>query len=184
MGQTAAWHFTYQDENRSFVNLGMYALGSQPVTGVGEPEAVPTLFVTSGVFRALRVNALIGRTFTLDDEALDAGGQRLVDKIQSLLEGIAPYSDERDHLAMALFGASEVLSVDQDGRIKIPESLCEHAGISSKATFVGLGDKFQIWEPDKFREQFSQGRKKLSEFKHLLGADHRSSGDTEGARER
>ena len=121
---------------------------------------------------------------SLDDEALDAGGQRLVDKIQSLLEGIAPYSDERDHLAMALFGASEVISVDQDGRIKIPERLCEHAGISSKATFVGLGDKFQIWEPEKFRDQFSAGRKKLNEFKHLLGAGHRKSGDTEGARER
>ncbi len=72
MGQTAAWHLTYQDENRSFEELGMYGLGSQPVTGAGEPEAVPTLFVTSGVFKALRVNALIGRTFTLDDEALDA----------------------------------------------------------------------------------------------------------------
>lgn len=72
LGQTAAWHFTYQDENRSFQDLGMYGLGSQPVTGVGEPEAVPTLFVTSGVFRALRVNPIIGRTFTLEDEALDA----------------------------------------------------------------------------------------------------------------
>lgn len=72
MGQTAAWHFTYQDENRSFEDLGMYGLGSQPVTGVGEPEAVPTLFVTSGVFRALKLNPIIGRTFTLEDEAVDA----------------------------------------------------------------------------------------------------------------
>jgi predicted permease len=72
MGQTAAWHFTYQDENRSFEDLGMYGLRSQPVTGLGEPEAVPTLFLTSGVFRALRVNPVIGRAFTLEDEALDA----------------------------------------------------------------------------------------------------------------
>jgi MraZ protein len=121
---------------------------------------------------------------SLDDDALDAGGQRLVDKIQTLLEDIAPYSDERDHLAMALFGASEILSIDQDGRIKIPERLCEHAGISSRATFVGLGEKFQIWEPDKFRSQFREGRKKLSELKQLLGAGRRSPGDTEGARER
>ncbi|UCG87843.1 MAG: ABC transporter permease [Gemmatimonadota bacterium] len=72
MGQTAAWHFTYQDENRSFEDLGMYGLGPLPVTGAGEPEAVPALFVTSGVFRALRVNPVIGRTFTNDDEGLDA----------------------------------------------------------------------------------------------------------------
>ena len=85
---------------------------------------------------------------------------------------------------MALFGASEILSLDQDGRIKIPERLCDHAGLSSRAVFVGLGDKFQIWEPEKFKEQFSQGRKKLSEFKGLLGANRRKPGDTEGARER
>lgn len=121
---------------------------------------------------------------SLDDVALDAGGQRLVDKIQLLLEDIAPYSDERDHLAMALFGASEILTLDQDGRIKIPERLCDHAALSSKATFVGLGGKFQIWEPEKFKDQFAQGRKKLSEFKDLLGADRRKSGTTEGARER
>jgi MraZ protein len=121
---------------------------------------------------------------SLDDSALDAGGQRLVDKIQLLLEDIAPYSDERDHLAMALFGASEILSLDQDGRIKIPERLCDHAGLSSKATFVGLGGKFQIWEPEKFKDQFAQGRKKLSEIKDLLGANRAKSSDAEGARER
>jgi MraZ protein len=121
---------------------------------------------------------------SLDDAALDAGGQRLVDKIQLLLEDIAPYSDERDHLAMALFGASEILSLDQDGRIKIPERLCDHAALSYKATFVGLGGKFQIWEPEKFKDQFAQGRKKLSEFKDLLGADRSKRGTTEGARER
>jgi MraZ protein len=121
---------------------------------------------------------------SLDDSALDAGGQRLVGKIQLLLENIAPYSDERDHLAMALFGASEIMSLDQDGRIKIPERLCDHAQLSSKVVFVGLGDKFQIWEPEKFRDQFNEGRKKLSEFKRLLGSDGVKQSDAEGARER
>ena len=36
---------------------------------------------------------------SLDAPALDAGGMRLVDKINSLVEEIPPYSDERDHLA-------------------------------------------------------------------------------------
>jgi len=121
---------------------------------------------------------------SLDDDALDAGGQRLVGKIRALLEDIAPYSEERDHLAMALFGASEVLSLDQDGRIKIPQRLCDHAGLSSKVTFVGLGEKFQLWQPEKFNDQFKEGRKKLSELKKLLGNDRGTPGDTEVARER
>ncbi|MGI9383242.1 MAG: division/cell wall cluster transcriptional repressor MraZ [Methyloligellaceae bacterium] len=119
---------------------------------------------------------------SLDDEALDAGGQRLVNKIQTLLEDIAPYSDERDHLAMALFGASEVLSLDQDGRIILSERMREFAGITTHVAFVGLGDKFQIWEPGRFKSQFAEGRKKLSELKRLLGAGSRDGGDAEGAR--
>src|SRR6478609_4917526 len=37
---------------------------------------------------------------SLDAPALDAGGQRLIDKINHLVEDLAPYSDER-HLADA-----------------------------------------------------------------------------------
>ncbi len=120
---------------------------------------------------------------SLDDEALDAGGQRLVDKIQRLLEELAPYSDERDNLAMALFGASEVVTLDQDGRIILPERLRKHAGIKTQVTFVGLGDKFQLWEPDTFRSRFSEGRDKLSKLKRLLGTGSRESGGEEGGRE-
>ena len=50
---------------------------------------------------------------SLDAPALDAGGQRLIDKISHLVEDLAPYSDERDQLATALFGTSEILTVDQ-----------------------------------------------------------------------
>ena len=120
---------------------------------------------------------------SLDDDALDAGGQRLVDKIQNLLEDIAPYSDERDHLAMALFGASEVLGLDQDGRIVLPERLRDHAGITSHVTFVGLGDKFQLWQPERFEAEFAKGREQLSQLKKLLGAGTRESGAAEGGRE-
>ncbi len=120
---------------------------------------------------------------SLDDQALDAGGQRLVDTIQSLLEDIDPYSDERDHLSMALFGASEVLSVDGDGRMVLPERLREFAGITNRVTFVGLGNKFQLWEPDRFASRFQEGREKLHKLRKLLGAGSRKSGGTEGGRE-
>jgi MraZ protein len=51
---------------------------------------------------------------SLDAPALDAGGQRLLNKINGLVEGLAPYSDERDQLATALFFTWEFLSIDLD----------------------------------------------------------------------
>ena len=120
---------------------------------------------------------------SLDAPALDAGGQRLVDKINGLVEDLAPYSDERDQLATALFGTSEILSIDQDGRTILPERLREHAGITTHITFVGLGEKFQMWEPSRFEAHLAEARQKVRDLRKLLGAGRRGSGGPEGARE-
>jgi MraZ protein len=120
---------------------------------------------------------------SLDGPALDAGGKRLVDKINALVEDLAPYSDEKDQLATALFGTSEVLSIDQDGRTILPERLREHAGITTHVTFVGLGEKFQIWEPKRFEAHLTGARQKVRDLRKLFGAGRRGSGGPEGARE-
>jgi len=120
---------------------------------------------------------------SLDAPALDAGGRRLIDKINTLVEDLAPYSDERDHLATALFGTSEILSIDQDGRTILPERLREHAGITTPLTFVGLGEKFQMWVPERFETNLAEARQKVRDLRKLLGAGRRGSGGPEGARE-
>jgi MraZ protein len=110
---------------------------------------------------------------SLDSAALDAGGERLARKIDALLANLADYSDERDELSVALYGDVQVLHVDADGRIVLPESLRAHAGLSSagsgQVTFVGLGDKFQIWEPAKFDLRRAAAREKVQEHRKLFG---------------
>jgi len=71
-GQCAAWHFTYEDENRVFEDMGMYTPSLATITGDGAPEAVRILWVTSGVFRALRMRPVVGRIFTPQDEELES----------------------------------------------------------------------------------------------------------------
>src|SRR6476620_7752170 len=60
---------------------------------------------------------------SLDAPALDAGGQSLARKIDGLLDGLPDYSDERDELSVALYGDVHILSIDQDGRIVLPDGL-------------------------------------------------------------
>ena len=107
---------------------------------------------------------------SLDSETLDAGGQSLISEIQDLLEELPPYSDERDELSLALFGDSEVLKIDQDGRVVLSERLRSHAGIEAQVCFVGVGHKFQLWAPDKLEARRKAARKRVREHRNLLRA--------------
>lgn len=116
---------------------------------------------------------------SLDAPALDAGGERLAQKIDGLLAGLPDYSDERDELSVALYGDVQVLSIDGDGRIVIPESLRAHANIESQVTFVGLGEKFQLWEPARFEKRRAEARSKVQSTRKLFAAGSRiASGES------
>ena len=88
---------------------------------------------------------------TLDRPALDAGGNALLREIETLIARFSPYSEECEQFSAALYGTSEVLKIDAEGRAILTEPLKTHAGIEDEIAFVGLGHKFQIWEPDRFR---------------------------------
>jgi MraZ protein len=107
---------------------------------------------------------------SLDAPALDAGGERLAATIDGLLRGLPDYSDERDELSVALYGDVQVLAIDGDGRIVLPESLRLHCGIAQIVTFVGLGQKFQIWEPARFDARRAAAREKVRDSRRLLAA--------------
>lgn len=88
---------------------------------------------------------------TLDQTAIDAGGNALLAEIERMIERFPPYTQEREQFLVALYGTSETLKVDGEGRVVLSDELKKHAGISDAVTFVGLGHKFQIWEPQRFR---------------------------------
>jgi len=124
---------------------------------------------------------------SLDAPALDAGGQSLAKTIDRLLDGLPDYSDERDELSVALYGDVHIIAIDQDGRIVLPEALRAHAGLSTHVAFVGLGTKFQMWEPARFEERRARAREKVHQHRQLFGAGSRSAqgdrGGKGGARE-
>src|SRR4249919_32182 len=53
----------------------------------------------------------------LDRPAIDAGGSALMEEIEALIGRYAPFSDQREQLALALFGTSETLKIDGEGRV-------------------------------------------------------------------
>jgi MraZ protein len=106
----------------------------------------------------------------LDRPAIDAGGNALMAEIEALIARYVPFSDEREQLAMSLYGTSETLKIDGEGRVSLSESLKAHAGISEAVAFVGLGHKFQIWEPGRFRNELAEATQKVRALKSELGS--------------
>ena len=47
----------------------------------------------------------------------------------------------------------------------LTEPLKTHAGITDAVAFVGLGHKFQIWEPGRFRAELAEATEKVRAFK-------------------
>src|SRR5262249_42822584 len=89
----------------------------------------------------------------LSDAPPDAGGNALLKEIETLIARFPPYSEEREQFSAALYGTSEVLKIDGEGRAILTEPLKSHAGIKDEIAFAGLGHKFQIWEPGRFRAE-------------------------------
>lgn len=84
---------------------------------------------------------------SIGGQVIEGCGPAFSQIIDDMLERLDPFSLERDMLASVLIGSSMELMFDADGRVVLPEELRDHAGIKDEATFVGLGQKFQIWEP-------------------------------------
>ena len=100
--------------------------------------------------------------------------------IGASLTNFEPFSEDHEYLSTTLIGESEILKIDQDGRVILTDSLKEHAGITDRVTFVGQGYKFQIWEPDRFIAYREEAKARLRDIRKRLLSDHRASGVNTG----
>ncbi|NWG26673.1 MAG: division/cell wall cluster transcriptional repressor MraZ [Pseudorhodoplanes sp.] len=118
-----------------------------------------------------------------DRPALEAGGKALLSEIEQLVESFPQFSEEREQISTALYGTSEFLKMDGEGRVTLSDTLKDHAGIMDAVAFIGLGHKFQIWAPDQLGPQLSEATGLLRSLRKRVGTQH-AAGKPQGARER
>jgi len=109
--------------------------------------------------------------------AIDGGGTAMLDKVAVLLENVGPFSEEMDMLSTAIFGDSVRLNIDADGRVVLPDALRAHASIEDIVVFVGLGTKFQLWEPERFAAHQAKARARVRDYLESFGSAKSNSGD-------
>jgi MraZ protein len=110
----------------------------------------------------------------LDHPALDCGGNALLGEIDSLLLRFPAYSEERDFFATALMGSSQIVRRDNEGRFVLTDMMREITGITDGISFVGHGHKFQIWEPERFKDHNAESKNRLRAMRRLLSPPTRT----------
>lgn len=107
---------------------------------------------------------------SFNQNALEAYGPSLMEKIDQRIGDLDPFSEEYDTLVRCILGGSVELSFDGEGRVKLPQSFLDHAGISNHVMFVGMGLKFQIWDPTTYEPLRSSDTEQARQGHGILGA--------------
>jgi MraZ protein len=74
----------------------------------------------------------------------------------SLMAGINAqsfFTIQARQTARFLLGGAAELTLDDQGRFVLPESLFEHAGLTVEVVFVGLGTWVEIWDSERWKAQ-------------------------------
>ena len=81
--------------------------------------------------------------------AIDGAGIDWLESFSSKFNTANPFAAKSRKARMALFSQVERLPFDPEGRVILTRPLLDHAGITDSVAFIGMGDMFQIWQPDQ-----------------------------------
>lgn len=140
-------------------------------TTINKMDKKGRVSVPSGFRAALAEESFQGvvlfRSYT--QKTIEGVGMSAMEAMSDRMDNnFAFFSDDHDDMATVLFGESIQLAFDGDGRITVPQDLADFADINDKVAFVGLGQKFQIWNPENLEERKSAARKSVQSKKMTL----------------
>lgn len=107
---------------------------------------------------------------SLDGKCLEGGGMALVRAHLEMLKSLKPYDNARIAFERAYFGDSFRLAFDASGRVSLPTELAEFAGLEKQVTFVGLGERFEVWDAEAYKVKAKLVRKLAKETRPALYA--------------
>ncbi len=83
--------------------------------------------------------------------AVEGAGDDYLAELDRQIASLPPLSQERDDLMFSIKPSIRSFQCDPEGRVVLAEDLIDHAGLSELVCFVGIGDSFQLWNPEAWR---------------------------------
>ena len=90
---------------------------------------------------------------SFSEATLECFGEEVLQAFNRQMAEINPFFAKGFNAkAAVVLGESKLLPFDENGRVSLPAEMIAHADLKDGIVFVGMGTKFQIWEPVRFEE--------------------------------
>ena len=73
-----------------------------------------------------------------------------IKKLSDAIDSLGPFSEERSTFSSSILADSHQVSFDKEGRVILPSELLSSVGIIEEVAFVGMGETFQMWNPETY----------------------------------
>ena len=76
----------------------------------------------------------------------------VMNKVAQQLEAMPEDNPNKPSLKRLIGGKADSFTLDKAGRITLPATMIEAAGITGQAVLVGMLDRFEIWNPERYEK--------------------------------
>ncbi len=83
--------------------------------------------------------------------------------IDAKLRQLSDFDKQSRRTKQMMLGYAEECRLDSHGRIRVPASLKEYAGLEKQAVILGQGNKFELWDESAWNTQHDEWLKSLAE---------------------
>jgi MraZ protein len=100
---------------------------------------------------------------TLLDQCLAAYPAQEWEKLETQLRGLPAFSKQVKALTRMLASRAVDCELDVQGRVLLPASLRQAAGLGREAVVVGVLNRFEVWEPDAWSSFLRESERLLDD---------------------
>jgi MraZ protein len=109
-----------------------------------------------------------GGRMVLTYSAFDSGALYLYpeqewERVRDEVTNLSTFNPGHRSLQRKLVGSASAVEPDGNGRIQIPQTLRQVAGLEKKVALLGMGNRFEIWDEDALNRKREEEERSLDE---------------------
>ena len=114
------------------------------------------------------IQELCGGRLVLTYSAFDSGALYLYpeqewERVRDAVTGLSTFNPGHRSLQRRLVGSASAVEPDGNGRIQLPQTLRQVAGLEKKVVLLGMGDRFEIWNETILNQKRIEEERSLDE---------------------